>query len=103
MDDTTSYVRVKQYFKYLPFQDPVTRQSVLYRVELDYDVGIVDNGNEGLYIYGSPFQLFSVAMIGTPLTNSRVLVEPVELGADQLPGAERTPAGDPIHFKFPNI
>ena len=103
MDDTTSFVRVKQYFKTVERLDPVTHERVRYRVNLDYDIGIVDDAAEGYYTVGSPFQLFSVAMHGTPLTNSRVLVESVEMPLDQLTGAAREPVGADLVFKFPNI
>lgn len=110
MDDTLSIVRVKQWVKNLEYLEPVSRTKLRLRVELDWDIGIVDENAEGYYIFGAPMQFFSSPsegdgkFLGTPGKDARLLIETVELPTSSLTTASAvqiTP--DMLHFKYPNI
>ena len=78
MNDSTSIVRVTRYFKEVGGRDPVSNAPTTYQVQLDWGIGRVDDGAEGYYIYGSPYQLFTATgtggIYGDPTADSRVLV-----------------------------
>jgi hypothetical protein len=72
-------------------------------VALDWGIGTVDG--DGLYTYGSPYQLFSTAnnIYGTPIVDGRVLARPERLAGSSLTGAPRAVYASDLHFKHPNI
>lgn len=100
-NETESVVRVTRYIKRITARDFVTGFPVTYEVPLDWGIGVVDRGEE--VIFGSPYQLFSTDMYGSPIADSRVHVVPEVLGASTLTGDPRPVYGDVLHFKQPNI
>jgi hypothetical protein len=102
MDDATSTVRVTRYYKTVTSRNPETQLPETYRIYLGWGIGLVDSG-EGLYTYGSPYQLFSQDVYGSPVADSRVLVKSEELPFSQLTGSDRAVGSDTVHFVNPNI
>ena len=106
--DTDSTVLVTRYVKRVPQRDPVSGALVDARVALDWGIGAVDRGYNGVYIYGSPFQLFTQTgtggIFGDPFADSRVLIVTEDLPLSTLPTAAGGGYGsDTVHFKLPNI
>src|SRR3990167_1199112 len=99
-DDATSVVRVTRYFKDVTSRDPNTGLPVRHEVDLDWGIGEVDYGRNGVYILGSPYQLFS-AIEGSPIEDSRVLVTRERMTLSALPDSTDPLPTDTVHFKHP--
>lgn len=107
LSDTDSIVRVTQWFKEFQNIDPVTRQKTTYQIDLDFGIGVVDFANNGVYIYGSPYQVFTNigagGIYGDPNADTRVLVQRERMTSSLLPATTQVFPGDVVHFKNPNI
>ena len=106
--DTTAIVRVKRWFKRVNYKDRITKETVSYKVYLDWDLGKIDDGE--WVIAGSPYQLFTGMDIdGTPIKDSRILITEQELPTSQNDFNPKDtpdmlfPANGTLHFKHPNI
>lgn len=100
--DSESVVRVTRYYKTIASRDPNTGLPVQHEVALDWGIGEVDYGRNGVYILGSPFQLFSDAH-GDPTVDTRVLVTRERMALSTLPDNDDPLSTDTVHFKHPNI
>ncbi len=89
MDDSTSFVTVRRYFKRHSYRDPVTKEPVEVKVFLDWGLGVVDGFEEGYVIAGAPTQLFSVNVRGFSVADPRILEIEEEVPLSQMPGPAR--------------
>ena len=108
MNDSTSIVRVTRYFKDVTSRDPVTNIPTTYQVMLDWGIGMADDGSEGYYFYGSPYQFFTPSgtggIFGDPTKDARVLVVGERMTLSTLPDQAAPGYGtDTVHYKNPNI
>ena len=104
VNDSTSWVRVREWYKTVSGRDPVTNEKKDYELHLDWDFGTVESEEGTIYVLGAPQQLFSVAVYGDALTDGRVLVTKEKLRLSTLEGEAAMAAPfDRVHFKHPNI
>lgn len=107
LSDTDSVVRVIQWFKEFQNTDPTTRQKTTYQIDLDWGIGVVDYANNGVYIYGSPYQFFTNTgqggIYGDPVIDTRVLVERQRMTTSAQPTVTQVFPADLVHFKNANI
>lgn len=105
--DSLSIIRVVSYFKRQKGVDPVTRLPFTYRTELDWGIGVVDDGYNGVHTIGGPYQLFSNGsggIWGDATVDSRVQIIDQEMPFSTLQGEDPIDVNlGLLHFKHPNI
>jgi hypothetical protein len=102
VNDSTSFVRVRRWYRTLERRDPDTKQTVTYKYWVDWDIGNVDDGS--FFVIGQPSQLFSTSIYGDTIGDSRIFVTEETMPTFEIAGAARSGSwGGAVHFKHPNI